>query len=142
MHTERLASLAVLLSAIGFVFVVVPYGTETVDYGAMSPDTFPRALGWIVIVLSAIQLFNPFERRSDQIPSFLALLRALGAIGFTAFCAWLIPRAGFLPASMLLATGTCLIVHERRWPVFLAACLVMPMVIWATVTMILDRPLP
>lgn len=142
MRTERLASLAVLLAALAFVLVIVPAGTETVSYGAMSPDSFPRALGWVVVVLAAVQIVNPFERRSDQIPDRVSLLRALIAMAFTALCAWLIPVLGFLPASMLLAVGACLIVHERRWPVIAAAGLVMPVVIWVTVTMLLERPLP
>lgn len=139
---ERFATLIVLLAALGFVFVLVPAGTEAVTYGAMSPDTLPRVLGWIVVALAIVQLVNPFERRSDQIPDPVSLMRALFAMGFVALCTAAIPYAGFLPASMVLGAGACLILRERRWLVIAAASLVMPPVIWALVTMALDRPLP
>ena len=142
MRTERVATLAVLMAALAFVLVLVPRGTEVVTYGAMSPDTLPRALGWIAVALATVQLFNPLERRSDMIPDPISLLRVLFAMGFVALCTFAIPHIGFLPASIVLATGACVILHERRWPVIAVAGLVMPGVIWALVTLALDRPLP
>ena len=110
--------------------------------GMISPDSLPLALGWMIVGLSAIQLVNPFEPLPDEMPDRLGLARALAIIALAAVCAWLIPMTGFLPASMVLAIGACVMMRERRWYVVVIAGVVMPVAIWFAITQLLGRPLP
>ena len=142
MRVDRLVTLCVLLASLAFVFVVIPAGTEKIEGGMISPDSLPLALGWMIIGLSAIQLANPFEPLPDEMPDRLGLARALAIIALAAVCAWLIPMTGFLPASMVLAIGACVMMRERRWYVVMIAGVVMPVAIWFAITQLLGRPLP
>jgi hypothetical protein len=142
MLVDRMVTLAVLLGALGFVFVLVPAGAERIETGTLSPDALPIALGWSIAGLAALQLVNPLARPSPAAPRPAQTLRALGLILTTAACAWAIPRIGFLPATMILAFLVSMAMGERRPPVLAGATLGVPVCIWLVVTVGLDRALP
>lgn len=142
MIVDRMVTLCVLLAALGFLFVLAPAGTERIETGVLSPDDLPDMLGWTIAALAALQLVNPFARPSAEVPSTRQAATAIGLMLSAAASAWAIPHIGFLPATVCLALLASLAMGERRPFVLLAAAVGLPLLVWAVVTIGLDRGLP
>lgn len=120
-------------------FVVIPYDTEVVDYGWVRPQTVPNAMAWVLTILGAVLVIRPggsvpFDpRRSLRAGFFLAILGA-GLV--------LIDRFGFVAVAPVLALGLMVLIGERRPFWLFLGTIALPFLIWFTVTILLQRPLP
>ena len=120
-------------------FVVIPYDTETVDYGWVRPQTVPNAMAWIITIAGVVQVIQPTGAISADIArigrAVLHLLIVAGGI-------LAISQFGFRLVSPFLALAIMLAVGERR-PVWLAlGAIGIPVLIWFVVAVLLGRPLP
>ncbi|AVO38163.1 tripartite tricarboxylate transporter TctB family protein [Pukyongiella litopenaei] len=138
MTQSRLSGLIVAGFGLILLLVLIPYGTERVDYGWLRPSGLPSALAWVLILSGLWAAWENAGTRADA----GQLLRALGLLGFFAVELWLIGRIGFMIAAPVMTLALMLLVGERR-PGWLAlGALGVPSAIWLTVSQLLDRPLP
>lgn len=120
-------------------FVIVPYDTEVVDYGWVRPQTVPNAMAWLLTATGVLLAFRPngdvpFDlRRSLRAGLFLAILGA----GL-----FLIGRFGFVAVAPGLALLIMILIGERRPFWLILGTVGLPALIWFTVTILLQRPLP
>ena len=142
MNAHRISTLIILAASLFAFFALIPAGTETIDYGTLSPGTMPRLLSLVIAGLAAIQLFSTSQAGDIELPSLVNLLRAI-----TIFCIALVMLVfmnilGFLLATLAIATSAAFLMREKRLPWFALSAWGMPLIIWLFVTQILDRSLP
>lgn len=120
-------------------FVVIPYDTEVVDYGWVRPQTVPNAMAWLLTITGILLAIRPdgeapFDlRRSLRAGLFLAIL---------GFGLYLTGRFGFVVVAPGLALSIMVLIGERRPFWLLLGTAGLPALIWFTVTILLQRPLP
>lgn len=137
--TNRLLGLFFAVFGLLLLLLVIPYHTETIDYGWMRPRTLPNAMALVMVISGLALALRPrgaidFEpRRAGRAALYLALIAA---------GVWLISLFGFEVVAPLLALALMLLIGERR-PLWLALGVAgVPLVIWLAVPVLLDRPLP
>ncbi len=136
---NRSSGLFFIAFGIFLYFVVIPYDTESVDYGWVRPQTVPNAMAWIIIIAGLAQLIRPTGSVSADIAK---MSRAAMHLLIVAGGVLAISQFGFRLVSPLLALAIMLTVGERR-PVWLALGVIgIPVLIWFVVAVLLGRPLP
>ncbi|MEM8617702.1 MAG: tripartite tricarboxylate transporter TctB family protein [Pseudomonadota bacterium] len=142
MTAHRISTLLILLAALAGIYIIIPAGTEAIEYGSFSPGDLPTALCWVIVGLAVLQLFQPDRKHGSEIGSLSEFLRAAAVLSIALAMVWAMPSIGFLPASIVIASSAALIMYERR-PLWLVLSGVgLPGFIWVLVTQLLDRNLP
>ena len=137
--SDRLTGLAFVAVAALLFWVIIPWQTETVDQGWLTPDLLPSVMA-VVIGLCGVALAVLPGAMPDfpLIPTLIAGIYA--AILFAGLV--LMNFVGFVWSAPILALAIMLVMGERRilWLALGAAG--MPAAIWYCVAVLLERPLP
>lgn len=121
------------------IFWIIPEHTETVEDVWLRPTTLPYIAAAVVVFTSIIHLI--FPRGKAELDISLALRAALFFI-IALIGLWLMHVAGFLIAAPLLIAVVMFMIGERR-PLWLIAGIVMiPLAMWSSIVLLLNRPLP
>lgn len=142
MVAYRIAPLCILITTAVFLGVILPRGTESVDYGTLSPDSLPKWIAYAIIVFAIIDLISPTASEDGPPPSLPEAVRAALIFVITLVAVYLMPFSGFLIPSIALATITAVFTGERRPVWLIVSGTVTPVAIWFLVTGPLDRVLP
>jgi len=124
---------------LALALLVIPRHSEAIDYGSLSPADVPLGAAWTMVVFGLAQAAWPRGRGAYD---FAALRRAGLLLGLCVGAVMLMQWRGFLTAAPLLAVAVMLQVGERRLGWLALGAGVMPMLMWAAVTLLLARPLP
>lgn len=138
MTLDRLSG--VLIAGFGAVLLVwiIPWQTETVDYGLLRPKTLPDIVAVTLVLLGLVQAVRPGDRMRID---WRALARAALYLGYAALSVWLMDRLGFVWVAPVMMLALMLWLGERR-PLWLAVGTVaVPGTVWLVVTA-LERSLP
>ncbi len=139
MIANRLSGVATALFGIALYALVIPYGTETVDGGLMTPQTLPNIAALIIAATGVAQAASP-SGAVDLAPSRMA--RAALYAALAAAAVWALGYLDFRIVAPVYVLTQMLMVGERR-PVPLAlGAIALPLAIWAVIVLALDRPLP
>lgn len=136
---ERALGLVAAACGVTLALAVIPSQTVTVDYGALSPADVPLGAAWTMAAFGLAQAVWP---RGAAAYDFAALRRAALLLGLCAGAVLLMQWRGFLVAAPLLACAVMVRVGERRLGWLAVGVVVVPALIWAVVTLLLQRPLP
>lgn len=136
---NRLLGLFFAAFGLLLLLVVIPWQTETIDYGWMRPQTLPNAMAVVIAVSGLVLALRPrgavaFDWRRA---GWAALYLGLVAGGVQ-----LISRFGFEVIAPLLALAIMLLIGERRPLWLVLGAMGIPLAIWLAVPVLLDRPLP
>lgn len=137
--TDRLCGFFFVLFGLMLFFYLIPTQVETVDFGAIHPKTLPQILAIIIGVFGFVLMLKPADGSDlQQMPwGRSGLVVAVLLVGL-----WLVSVFGFVYVAPVLALVLALVMGERR-PLWLGLGAVgMPALIWFTVTVLLERPLP
>lgn len=137
--TDRLSGLFCVLFSAALVFYLIPTQVETVEYGAIRPKTMPQILAVLLGIFGAALMIRPADG-SDLQPAPWGRFTAV--VIFLVGGVWCLSRFGFAYVAPPLALVLMLIMGERRIIWIALGALVMPGVIWAAITLVLQRPLP
>jgi putative tricarboxylic transport membrane protein len=138
-NLDRVSGVFFVILGIVLYVWIIPAQTETVAYGWMRPATVPRAMA-VVIALGG--LWAALRPVSLERPHPRPFLRAVAFLAILAAGLYAIDLAGFVRAAPFIALAILLTAHERR-PLWLAvAAIAVPFVIWLSVAIVLERPLP
>lgn len=119
---------------------------QWIHYG---PEFWPNTLLHIGIFLGALQVF--FMARShisrprtstQETATSRELLRVFRVLGILVLYAWAIPRAGFIPSTVLMVAVYLLALGQRRPLVVLSISVLLPLLVLVVFTRILVVPLP
>lgn len=144
MTADRVATLVVLLAALGSIFVLIPSSTERIDYGTLSPEVVPTALAWVIAGLALLQLglsVSGSTKAPDPIDPADAFRAAL-IFAITVAIVYVMETISFLPAAIIIAASAAFLMRERRPIWFALTAIGIPVLIWLVVTQLLDRTLP
>ena len=140
LHVDRLAGAVVMAFALALWLYVIPDQVDTADYGWMRPRTLPSILAVALFVLGLVlALIRPIpaEDGGDGSAPDIALVIGLAGLGIFGM-----GHFGFLYAAPPLAIAAAWLLREHRWPLLIAAGILVPLAIWGLVEGILGRPLP
>ena len=136
---DRASGAFFLAFGLAMYLAVIPVQVETAEGGNIAPDTLPNIASLIIAVSGLWLMLKPTAHQIRDWRFFLttgAYIAAL-ALGIYAM-SWF----GFVYVAPVLALVIMLMIGERR-PHWLALGVIgMPALIWAFVTLILDRSLP
>jgi len=119
--------------------MIIPAHTEIVDYGWMRPQSIPNACAILFVFLGIVQIAFPTGATSV---GFSELMR-VSLFAIATMCAlWAMERYGFLTITPIFVGALMLLVGERRIGWLLGGVVVLPLTIWLTVVLLLDRTLP
>ena len=139
MTLNRISGLVVAVLGVVLLFWIIPRHTETVDYAWLRPATLPVITAVIVIISSIVHLIFPSGKAEFDVP--LALRAGLYfVISLLGLC--LMYFVGFLIAAPLLVMALMLLVGERRPLWLIAGIVLIPLAMWISVVLLLNRPLP
>tara|TARA_R110000787_G_scaffold215862_2_gene324982 strand:- start:45175 stop:45534 length:360 start_codon:yes stop_codon:yes gene_type:complete len=119
--------------------MIIPAHTEIVDYGWMRPQTIPNACAILFVFLGIVQILLPTGTTSV---GFSELFRVSLFVIATMAALWTMARFGFLAITPVFVGALMLFVEERRIGWLLGGVVVLPLIIWLTVVLLLDRTLP
>lgn len=139
MIANRISGLAVALVGLALYFLIIPANTETVDYGWIRPQTLPNICALLLAGAGVVHAL--FPSGSIEV-DWRAVPRALLFVAVAVAGWWAMSFGGFRLAAPALVLATMLLVGERRWYWLLAGTIALPMIIWITVVLLLDRILP
>ncbi|MEX0347085.1 MAG: tripartite tricarboxylate transporter TctB family protein [Rhizobiaceae bacterium] len=137
--SDRIAGLLIFLCGLFVYTVLIPWQVETVEYGAMHPETMPKIIAVILAISGLVLIARPtapittIHMRWIRMAMFATVLFA-GLFALTRF--------GFVYTAPPLALAIMLLIGERRpfW-LFLGTAGT-PLLIWFAVAYLLERPLP
>jgi len=139
MTLNRISGLVVAVFGAILLFWIIPRHTETVDYAWLRPATLPIITAVIVIISSIIHLIFPAGKAAFDVP--LALRAGLFfVISLIGLC--LMHFFGFLIAAPLLVMVLMLLIGERRPLWLIAGIVLIPLAMWSSIELLLNRPLP
>ncbi|MDA8022194.1 MAG: tripartite tricarboxylate transporter TctB family protein [Gammaproteobacteria bacterium] len=141
-HVERLLGLFTAACGLAFAVAVIPRQTEAFDYGALAPADVPLGAAWTMVGAGLAQAARPRGQGEREAYDFAVLRRAGLLLGLCVGAAMLMQWRGFVVAAPLLAAAVMLLVGERRPGWLAVGIFAVPALIWATVTLLLARPLP
>jgi putative tricarboxylic transport membrane protein len=139
MTLNRLSGVVVVVFGLILLLWIIPWHTEAVDYGWLRPATLPNVTAIIIVISGIIHLLFPAGTAEfDLQPALRAgLFFVISLAGL-----FMMRYLGFLIAAPLLIMVLMLLVGERR-PLWLVGAVVMvPLGIWASIELLLKRPLP
>ncbi|MEN8172538.1 MAG: tripartite tricarboxylate transporter TctB family protein [Chloroflexota bacterium] len=136
---NRISGLVVAVAGVILLFWIIPQHTETADYGWLRPATLPNITAVIVIIASLIQFAFPSGKAEFDVPLALraGLFFLIALLGL-----FLMYLTGFLIAVPLLVMFTMLLTGERRLLWLTMGIVLIPLAIWSSVELLLNRPLP
>ncbi len=116
----------------------------------MSPYLFPMILGAMGLLLGLVILYggirevrgNTDTGAEKACPDRLGFLRVLVVIALTIAYDALLPRLGFIPATMLFLAVMVCFLGERRWYRILLIAVITPLVLYAIFKLGLNVRLP
>ena len=139
MTINRMSGLVVAVLGVILLFWIIPRHTETVDYAWLRPATLPIITAVIVIISSIVHLIFPSGKAEFDVP--LALRAGLYfVISLIGLC--LMYFVGFLIAAPLLVMALMLMVGERRPLWLITGIVLIPLAMWSSIVLLLNRPLP
>ena len=139
MTLNRISGLVVAVFGVILLFWIIPQHTETVDYGWLRPATLPKITACIVMISSIIHFAFPSGRAEFDVP--LALRAGLFfVISLTGL--FLMHLVGFRIAAPLMVMVVMLLVGERRPLWLIAGIVLIPLAMWSSIELLLNRPLP
>lgn len=139
MTLNRLSGLVATLAGIILLFWIIPNQTETVDFGWLKPNTLPNIITIVIIILGLFHFILPSGKAEFDIK--LALRIGLFFM-ITMASLYFMSVVGFLIAAPIMVMIVMILIGERR-PLWLVSGIVLgPAAIWATVDLLLNRPLP
>jgi putative tricarboxylic transport membrane protein len=139
MTINRMSGLVVAVLGVILLFWIIPRHTETVDYAWLRPATLPIITAVIVIISSIVHLIFPSGKAEFDVP--LALRAGLYfVISLIGLC--LMYFVGFLIAAPLLVMALMLLVGERRPLWLITGIVLIPLAMWSSIVLLLNRPLP
>ncbi|MGD9286697.1 MAG: tripartite tricarboxylate transporter TctB family protein [Desulfobacterales bacterium] len=139
MTLNRISGLVFAVLGLILLFWIIPQHTETVDFAWLRPATLPVITIVIVIISSIVHLIFPSGKAEFDLALALraSLFFVISLIGLG-----LMYFVGFLIAAPLLVMVLMLLIGERR-PLWLIAGIVMiPLAMWSSIVLLLNRPLP
>ncbi|WP_340150600.1 hypothetical protein [uncultured Sneathiella sp.] len=139
MLLNRLSGAFVVTLGLLLYFMIIPAHTEIVDYGWMRPQTIPNACAILFVFLGIVQILLPTGTTSV---GFSELFRVSLFVIATMAALWTMARFGFLAITPVFVGALMLFVEERRIGWLLGGVVVLPLIIWLTVVLLLDRTLP
>ena len=121
------------------LFYIIPRHTETVDYGWLQPATLPTITAVVVIFASIVHLVFPTGKAEFDLTLALhaGLYFVISLLGIG-----LMHLAGFLIAAPLLVMVVMLLIGERRPRWLIAGIVLLPLAMWGSIELLLNRPLP
>jgi putative tricarboxylic transport membrane protein len=139
MTLNRISGLVVAVLGVILLFWIIPRHTETVDYAWLRPATLPIITAVIVIISSIVHLIFPSGKAEFDVS--LALRAGFYfVISLIGLC--LMYFVGFLIAAPLLVMALMLLVGERRPLWLIAGIVLIPLAMWSSIVLLLNRPLP
>jgi len=137
--SDRLTGLVFVAVAVLLFWVIIPWQTETVEQGWLTPDLLPSVMAVVIGVCGVALAVLP-----GTMPDFPLVPVLIAGNYATILFAGLIlmSTVGFLWSAPVLALVIMLVMGERRilWLALGAAG--MPAAIWYCVVILLERPLP
>jgi len=139
MTLNRISGLVVAVLGLILLFWIIPRHTETVDYAWLRPATLPIITAIIVIISSLVHLIFPSGKAEFDVPLALraGLFFTISLIGL-----FLMHLVGFLIAAPLLVMVLMLLIGERRPFWLIAGIVLIPLAMWSSIELLLNRPLP
>jgi len=139
MSLNRISGLVVALIGAILLFRIIPHHTETVDFGWLRPATLPTITAIIVFASGIVHFVYPSGKVEFHAP--LALRAGLFFVISLAGL-FLMHVVGFLVSAPLLVMTAMLLVGERRWLWLISGIVVIPLAMWGSIELLLNRPLP
>ena len=129
----------VAVAGVILLFWIIPQHTETVDYGWLHPATLPNITAVIIIIASLIQFAFPSGRATFDVSLAIraGVFFVISLLGLS-----LMHLAGFLIAVPVLVMFVMLLTGERRLLWLTMGIVFIPLAIWSSVELLLNRPLP
>ena len=139
MTLNRISGIVVAVLGVILLFWIIPRHTETVDYAWLRPATLPVITAVIVIISSIVHLIFPSGKAEFNVPLALraGLYFVVSLLGL-----FLMYFVGFLIAAPLLVMALMLLVGERRPLWLIAGIVLIPLAMWSSIVLLLNRPLP
>lgn len=139
MLTDRLSGAFFFVFGLALYFYVIPNYVDQIDFGAIHPDTVPKALSIVLAISGAGLILRPTGQGA---PDFRLLLRSGTYLAVLVAGIALMARFGFVLVGPVLTLMIMLMVGERRpaWIGF--GVIVIPFLIWLAVDVGLNRTLP
>ena len=139
MTLNRISGLVVAVLGVLLLFWIIPRHTETVDYAWLRPATLPTITAVIVIISSIVHLIFPSGKAEFDVPLALraGLYFVISLIGLS-----LMYYVGFLISAPLLVMALMLLIGERLPLWLIAGIVLIPLAMWSSIVLLLDRPLP
>lgn len=139
MTLNRISGLVVAVLGAILLFWIIPRHTETVANAWLRPATLPTITAVIVIIASIVHLIFPAGKAEFDVPLALraGLFLVISLIGL-----FLMHLAGFLIAAPLLVMVLMLLIGERRPLWLIAGIVLIPLAMWSSIELLLNRPLP
>ena len=136
---DRLSGAFCFLFGLAMYFAVIPVFVEPADDGNIAPDTMPNVLSLVIAAGGACLVVKPTGHAVQKLEHFVRAAAYCVVLGGGIYVmSWV----GFLYVAPPLALAIMIMIGERR-PLWLGLGVAgMPALIWAFVTLILDRPLP
>ena len=139
MTLNRISGLVVAVFGAILLFWIIPHHTETVDFGWLRPATLPIITAVIIILSSIVHFIFPAGKAEFDVS--LALRAGLCFV-ISLIALSLMHLAGFLIAAPLLVMVLMLLIGERRPLWLILGIVVIPLAMWSSIVLLLDRPLP
>ena len=139
MTLNRMSGLVVAFFGAILLLWIIPNHTETVDFGWLRPATLPIITAVIVLISSIVHFIFPTGKAEFDVQP---ALRAGSFFAISLSGLFLMHLIGFRMAAPLLVLVIMLLVGERR-PIWLIAGIVLvPLAMWSSIELLLNRPLP
>lgn len=136
---DRYSGLFFAILGLLLFFVIIPYDTEVVDYGWVRPQTVPNSMAWLLVITGVSLVIRPGEDAPFDLHRSLRAGLFLAILGGGLF---LIDRFGFVAVAPGLALLIMVLIGERRPLWLILGTVGLPLLIWFTVAILLQRPLP
>jgi putative tricarboxylic transport membrane protein len=139
MTLNRLSGLVVASLAILLIFWIIPNHTEVAEFSSLEPSTLPYITAGIALIMGLLQLIFPSGKAEFNLgPAFkVAFFFAVSLAGL-----YIMSLVGFLIAAPLLVLVVMMLIGERRPLWLISGIVIMPLVMWASVEILLNWPLP
>ena len=139
MTLNRMSGLVVAVFGAILLFWIIPHHTEAVDYGWLRPATLPIITAVVVLISSIVHFIFPTGNAEFNVK---LALRAGSFFVISLAGLYLMHLIGFLVAAPLMVFVIMVLVGERRPLWLIAGIALIPLAIWSSIELLLDRPLP
>lgn len=138
-NADRIQGIVVFGFGVALLVWLVPNYVTSVPGDPLNPALFPRAAGWILLILGLAQII--FAQPDASVPRKAEVLGFVCFIVALAIAALLLPIVGFISVACGLMVASLILLRERR-PVWAAVTLIgAPLFVWFLFTVLLTRSL-